>query len=88
MNTDDGIGVKKETLLKQAKERSEKLQGAKTDSKNEEVFKEAFEVPAYMRRKIKLHDTPHSSEHGISKYNLSDENQIVGNNKFLHDNVD
>jgi cell division protein FtsZ len=30
----------------------------------------------------------HSSEKNISRYNLTDDNHILGNNKFLHDNVD
>lgn len=48
--------------------------------------------PAYIRRQIKLEDTPHSSENNVSRFTLSDEegkgNSIKGNNSFLHDNVD
>ncbi|MEN9001347.1 MAG: cell division protein FtsZ, partial [Flavobacteriales bacterium] len=52
--------------------------------------------PAYIRRKIKLEDTPHSSESNVSRFTLSEEEgldgktsgTIKGNNSFLHDNVD
>jgi cell division protein FtsZ len=47
-----------------------------------------MEVPAYKRKQVKLNDVPHSAEKNISKFNLNDDNQILGNNKFLHDNVD
>ncbi|MEO9872113.1 cell division protein FtsZ [Ekhidna sp.] len=53
-----------------------------------EEFKERLDVPAYERKKVKLQNVPHSSERNISKFNLNEENQILGNNKFLHDNVD
>ena len=35
-----------------------------------------------------MDNVPHSSEPLISKYNLNDDNSLLGNNKFLHDNVD
>jgi cell division protein FtsZ len=54
----------------------------------EEDFKEKWNTPAYIRRNVNLQDVPHSSEKNVSKYNLNDDNQILGNNKFLHDNVD
>ena len=52
--------------------------------------------PAYIRRQIKLEDTPHSSESEVSRFTLNEEegqdgkssNSIKGNNSFLHDNVD
>ena len=52
--------------------------------------------PAYIRRKIKLEDTPHSSESEVSRFTLSEEEgqdgktsgSIKSNNSFLHDNVD
>lgn len=45
-------------------------------------------VPAYQRKNVVLNEPQHSSESEASKYNLSDENEILGNNRFLHDNVD
>jgi len=52
--------------------------------------------PAYIRRQIKLEDTPHSSENEVSRFTLSEEENnegkstgsIKSNNSFLHDNVD
>lgn len=55
---------------------------------NPETFKEKWDVPAYERKKVSLQKVPHSSERNISRFNLNDDNQIVGNNRFLHDNVD
>ena len=53
-------------------------------------------VPAYMRRNIKLDNVNHSSESPVSKYSLNEEQDEMGNkrveirrnNSFLHDNVD
>lgn len=67
--------------------REEELNGQKVEMKTED-FKEKLDVPAYERKKVALKDVPHSSERNISKFNLGDDNQILGNNKFLHDNVD
>jgi cell division protein FtsZ len=82
------LEAKREMLLQQAKERSEKLKKVKNYIVSENEYKEKWDMPAYLRKKIKLDDVPHSSEHEISRYNLNDDNQILGNNKFLHDNVD
>lgn len=82
------LDVKKQFLKEQARARSEKLQGNRNNSMSDDEFKEKWEVPAYQRKNIKLKDVPHSSEHEISRYNLNDDNAILGNNKFLHDNVD
>jgi cell division protein FtsZ len=79
---------KRERLLQQARERSEKLKKVKNYNVSEDEYKEKWDMPAYLRKKVKLQDVPHSSEHEISRYNLNDDNQILGNNKFLHDNVD
>lgn len=82
------LELRKKMLLQKARERSEKLRGSRAGNFDSEHFKEKLEVPAYMRKKVSLKDVPHSSEKNISKYNLNDDNQILGNNKFLHDNVD
>lgn len=62
---------------------------AKTFSelKNEEIVN-MFDTPAYLRKGKGLEDVPHSSERNISRFNLNEDNDILGNNKFLHDNVD
>ncbi len=79
---------KKMDLMEQARERIRRLKGLKNSSLNTDEFKDRLEKPAFMRKNINLQDVPHSSEKNISKYNLNDDNQILGNNKFLHDNVD
>ncbi len=53
-----------------------------------EELKDRMNTPAYLRKNVNLQDTPHSSERSISRFNLNDDNEILGNNKFLHDNVD
>ncbi|HLF35423.1 MAG TPA: cell division protein FtsZ [Cyclobacteriaceae bacterium] len=82
------IDEKKHFLMEQARVRSEKLHGGKNTGLSDEEFRERWETPAYLRKNVKLQDVPHSSEHDISRYNLNDDNAILGNNKFLHDNVD
>lgn len=78
----------KSRLEIQAQERLEKLKGKRRNDMNAHDFKEKLEVPAYLRKDVRLQNVPHSSEPHISRYNLNDDNQILGNNRFLHDNVD
>jgi len=84
------LSSKREELLRQSRERISKLRSLQNSNPpiNTDDFKEKLDVPAYLRKKVVLQDVPHSSEPNISKYNLNDDNQILGNNKFLHDNVD
>lgn len=89
--TDEGMmeyRKTKERLQQQAKERREKLKAGKNQEMTKEEFKDKWEQPAYKRRGVKMDNVPHSSEPLISRYNLNDDNNILGNNKFLHDNVD
>ena len=75
--------------MEQAKERIKRLGGmSPSQNMNPDEFKEKLEVPAYQRKRVSLQDYPHSSDKNISRYNLNDDNEIMGNNKFLHDNVD
>ena len=88
---EDGMIGRRDTrqrLEKQARERKEHLKDAKKHEMTKDEFNEKWSLPAYLRRGVKMQDVPHSSEPYISKYNLNDDNQILGNNKFLHDNVD
>ncbi|MDH5380723.1 MAG: cell division protein FtsZ [Cyclobacteriaceae bacterium] len=78
----------KERLERQAKERTEKIKGGRVESIDPRNFKEKLDVPAYLRKSVRLDNVPHSSEPNISKYKLNEENQILGNNRFLYDNVD
>ncbi|HEY0655762.1 MAG TPA: cell division protein FtsZ [Chryseosolibacter sp.] len=77
----------KDRLQQQAEERKQHLKQRKQEMTKEE-FNEKWSLPAYLRRGVKMNDVPHSSEPYISKYNLNDDNSLLGNNKFLHDNVD
>jgi cell division protein FtsZ len=77
----------RDRLQQQARERKEQLKQRKQEMTKEE-FNEKWSLPAYLRRGVKMNDVPHSSEPYISRYNLNDENSLLGNNKFLHDNVD
>ncbi|MBN3583924.1 cell division protein FtsZ [Algoriphagus aestuarii] len=78
----------KQKAIQRAHERFEKLRGNRTFNPTPEELKEKMEVPAYQRKNVKLNEPQHSSEQSISKYNLNDDNEILGNNRFLHDNVD
>ncbi len=78
----------KQRLQQQAKERQEKMKQARKQEMTKEEFNEKWSLPAYLRRGVKMQDVPHSAEPFISKYNLNDDNNLLGNNKFLHDNVD
>jgi cell division protein FtsZ len=78
----------RDRLKQAAQERVDRLKRAGRHELNAHDLKERLDVPAYLRRDINLHNVPHSSEAHVSKYNLNDDNQILGNNRFLHDNVD
>jgi cell division protein FtsZ len=78
----------RDRLQQQAKDRKEQLKQARKNEMTKEEFNEKWSLPAYLRRGVKMNDVPHSSEPFISKYNLNDDNNLLGNNKFLHDNVD
>ncbi len=84
-----GLEQKRDKLQEQSQERINKLRGLHQNSgMSSDSFKEKLDVPAYLRKNVRLQDVPHSSEQNISKYNLNDDSQLLGNNKFLHDNVD
>jgi len=74
--------------IQRAHERFEKLKGGRALSPSTEELNEKMAVPAYLRKNVVLNEPQHSSESAISKFNLSEDNEILGNNRFLHDNVD
>jgi len=82
------LDEKKQLLRKQADERKQKLGSLKSNEINDHDFKHKLETPAYIRKKYKLRDVKPSNEKNVSRYNLNDDNELLGNNKFLHDNVD
>lgn len=81
------IDLKRQHLIRQADERINKLKKLSKNFENEGL-KEKIDVPAYLRRGVKLVEPPHSSENNISRYNLNGENEILGNNKFFTDKTD
>lgn len=83
------LEYKRQLLIQQSQERIKRLKELSSEqSADLQNFKEKLDVPAYQRRNVNLNDVPHSSESNVSRYNLNDDNDILGNNKFLHDNVD
>lgn len=89
-DSDNLMDHKRQALMEKAKERVRKLKGLKQGGSmsNDDDFRDRLDTPAYLRKNVRLQDVPHSSEKNISRYNLNDDNQILGNNRFLHDNVD
>ena len=77
-----------ERLEMQRMERKERIRQTGKPEVNAKTVAEQWALPAYLRRGVKMQNVPHSSEPLISKYNLNDDNNLLGNNKFLHDNVD
>ncbi len=74
--------------IQRAHERFEKLKGGRALTTASDDLTEKMEVPAYQRKNVILNEPQHSSESSLSRFNLNEENEILGNNRFLHDNVD
>ncbi|WP_201984570.1 cell division protein FtsZ [Hymenobacter rubidus] len=70
----------------QALERRRRLQELSGGLPPEAVSQ--YDTPAYLRRQVKLENVEPSSAQNISRFNLSDDNELLGDNRFLHDNVD
>ncbi|WP_426490909.1 cell division protein FtsZ [Hymenobacter sp. 102] len=75
------------SLDARAEERRQRLQALSNGLSNDAI-KDQLETPAYLRRQVKLENVVPSSEQNISRFNLSDDNELLGDNRFLHDNVD
>ena len=75
-------------LAEQARLRREKLTAKGVNEMSKDEFEVKWTQPAYLRKGVKMDNTPHSSQSQISKYNLNDDNNLLGNNRYLHDNVD
>ena len=86
--TKNFLEMKRRKLEEQARMREERLRGMSNNSLHQDDFKEKLDVPAYQRKQVRLNDATPSSERNISRFNLNDDNEIMGDNKFLHDNVD
>lgn len=82
------LEAERELMKQRAIERRERLKMLSADVTTSEAMKEKLDVPAYLRRNVALDSVVHSSERNISRFNLNDDNEILGDNRFLHDNVD
>ncbi len=69
---------------KQSQERRNRFRGAS----REQFDPQLLESPAFKRRNVQLMSVPPSSDSNVSRYSLSDEPDMLGGNRFLHDNVD
>ena len=80
------------SMRKENYERILRLKELSLKLKTPNGLTELEQEPAFVRRKISLDNTPHSSESQVSKYTLSPNDEkkvdIRPNNSFLHDNVD
>ncbi|MBT2557125.1 cell division protein FtsZ [Hymenobacter sp. ISL-91] len=79
--------VTRPSLEARAEERRQRLQALSNGLTND-ALKDQLETPAYLRRQVKLENVVPSSEQNVSRFNLSDDNELLGDNRFLHDNVD
>ncbi|MGB3619428.1 MAG: cell division protein FtsZ [Catalinimonas sp.] len=75
-------------LRVQSRERVERLRNDRPRRPLDEQALKHYDEPAYLRRKVQLDRTPHSSESNVSRYHLTEEDGLSNNNRFLHDNVD
>ena len=71
-NQKSEIELKREQLNREADERVHKLKKL-SKSFDGEAFQEKIEVPAYLRRNVKLEDNPNSEEDSDNPYNMGDE---------------
>jgi cell division protein FtsZ len=82
------LEAERELMQRKAEERRARLRMLSADMTTSEAIKEKMDVPAYLRRNVALDAVTHSSERNVSRFNLNDDNEILGDNRFLHDNVD
>jgi len=88
--------IDKETFKRRTDERMSRINNLTNPLQTGKNLREYENTPAYLRRKIELDDTAHSSESQVSRFTLSEEENEEGkkstgirpNNSFLHDNVD
>ena len=83
-------------LIQRNKEREMRIREFTIKLKSPNGISDLENEPAYMRRKVTLENTQHSSESNVSRFTLSESTDESGekktelreNNSFLHDNVD
>jgi len=88
LTMDPGLKSTKEKYEQKRRERIANLGNTDHEYLQPTDIKDRLDKPAYTRKNVRLDDVPHSSERNISRLSLNDDSQILGNNKFLHDNVD
>lgn len=80
---------RKQDMEERYKERQIRIDNLRRVSEmTQDELKEHQETPAYLRRGVKLEKSPQSNEQNVSRYYLNDDDDVLGDNKFLHDNVD
>ncbi len=82
-----------EELEKMSQERIQKLKDLSVSLRTSRDLSKLEDEPAYIRRNVKLSDTPLSSESQVSRFYLSekkddDNSNLKKNNSFLHDKPD
>nr|WKN38006.1 cell division protein FtsZ [Tunicatimonas sp. TK19036] len=86
------MSSQKRLLMEEAYKRKMRLRGRKSisapDNDQDYFKKEDFNEPAYMRRNVHLYSVPSYQDRNVSRYSLDDDDNIISNNRFLHDNVD
>ena len=82
------VDTTRSRLEEEKERRKSRLEAMGKVEMRPDEFKERLDVPAYLRRNVRFQSVPSSSESHVSKYNLNDDNSILGNNRYLHDNVD
>ncbi|MDC0303836.1 cell division protein FtsZ [Flavobacteriales bacterium] len=97
-NTPINDGLDTEELQKKQQERMERLKNMNQRFRSPTNLAELENIPAFKRRSVNLHDTPHSSESSISGFEVTDGNDLDENgnkkgglsdgNDFLHKSVD
>ena len=60
----------------------------KGDGNSDDTYQAYFDKPAFARRNKDINSSASSEESNLSRYNLNDDDEIVGNNRFFDDNVD
>jgi cell division protein FtsZ len=83
--------ISSEELQRRNEQRIATIQEITSKIQNSENLSEYETQPAYLRRNVEIRDEKRSEEQRISRFGLSEgsDGQLgLGNNSFLHDNVD
>jgi cell division protein FtsZ len=89
-HTTTGVHDEKKKVLETEYEiRKRKMDSLKSvhELSNEEL-QQKRDVPAYLRKNVKLEEVKHANATQLSRVKINEDNELLGGNKFLHDNVD